>query len=232
MLAADLLNQFPAATEVDCYWVHLRLPHADSGLASVMGGILEVGHRPVALAMGQSTPVIVGESFKTIDLPEPFGRRRMLEVPTIDSLIIPRHHGLQEFHSWFYFGDLPAWMLRVIRGLHPNRRPTVYRIIERVVRYLNERDTAKAIASGVGAEGLLLVAVRNASEERISQIVFRDGAQATARLPVLVTRALLSERKIPSGVLTPLDLFQPRDVLANLGSTVIHATFANSSRPF
>jgi hypothetical protein len=153
----------------------------------------------------------------------------MVEVPTIDSLILPNRHNLREFHSWFYFGDLPAWLLGLVRRLQPHRRPRVYRLIERVVRRLNERDTNKAIASGVGPEGLLVANARNDAEERTSSIVFRDGALATSRLPVLIALKFLEGHRTRSGVLTPLDLFRPDEVLTALGDAVLRANYASRS---
>lgn len=229
MLIADLLERFPGSASVDCYWAHRRLPRADAGLGSVMGGILEVAHRPLAVASGELRPVVVGRSVKSVVLPDPFGACRMVEVPTIDSLTLHSRYTLQEFHSWFYFGDLPASLLGIIRLLHPERRPGMYRLIERILQHLNERDTNRAIASGIGPEGLLMATVRSGSREMTSFIVFRDGAQATARLPVLVARACLDEARPQWGVHTPLDLFRPAEVLTNLGTSVVTSNYASGS---
>jgi short subunit dehydrogenase-like uncharacterized protein len=209
LLSAHLLKQFPAATEVDCCWAQFRHAYAESGLGSMMGGILEALDRPVALRQGKPAPTIIGRSAREFALPQPFGQRRLLEVPTIDDLTIPARFPLQEFHTWFYMGDLPTWLLDIVRLLQPNRRPWAYRIIEAIMRRINDRDTAKAIAAGVGPECLLQVLARYSGQTHSQSLVFRDGAVATACLPVYIADRCLRGEVSRTGLLTPLDLLDP-----------------------
>lgn len=209
LLIAQVLNQCPDVIAVDCCWAQFRHAYADTGLASMMGGILEAVDRPVALRRGAPAQVVIGQSSMTSDLPEPFGRKRLLEVPTIDALTIPRRFRLQEFHTWFYMGDLPTWLLTIVRLLQPNKRPWAYRLIEGIMRRVNDRDTAKAIASGVGPECLLQIEARNQNETRKVCMVFRDGAIATACLPVHIARRYLRGELGETGLRTPLDLVKP-----------------------
>ena len=206
LLTAHLLKRFSAATEVDCCWAQFRHAYADSGLASMMGGILEAVDRPVALRDGEPAPIVIGRSARQFALPEPFGRKRLLEIPTIDALTIPGRFALQEFHTWFYMGDLPACLLEMVRLLQPNRRPWAYRLIEAIMRRINDRDTAKAIASGVGPECLLQVLARNSDETKSQSVMFRDGAVATACLPAYIADRYLRDELSKTGLLTPLDL--------------------------
>jgi len=206
LLTAHLLKRFPATTEVDVCWAQFRHAYAESGLASMMGGILEAVDRPLALRKGNPVPIVIGRSAMHFDLPEPFGRKRLLEVPTIDALTIPNRFSLQEFHTWFYMGDLPTWLLEMVRVLKPNRRPWAYRLIEARMRYLNDRDTAKAIAAGIGPECLLQVLVRNSDEAKARLMVFADGAVATACLPAYIADSYLRGEVSQTGLLTPLDL--------------------------
>ncbi len=209
LLTAKLLKQFPAATEVDCCWAQFRHAYAEAGLASMMGGILEAVDRPVALRQGKPTPVVIGRSAQSFTFPHPFGQKRLLEVPTVDDLTIPARFPLHEFHTWFYMGDLPLWLLDIVRLLQPNRRPWAYRFIEAIMRRINDRDTARAIAAGVGPECLLQVLARS-SRERISQsLLFRDGAVATACLPEYLADCYLRGEVSQTGLLTPLDLVDP-----------------------
>lgn len=221
LLAAHLLERFPEATRVDCYWAQFRHAYEDAGHASVMGGILETGHRPVALRDGRHVPVAVGRSVETVVLPAPFGTRRMLEVPTIDALTVPAHFPLRDLRTWFSMGDLPTWVLSVVRLLRPDRRRWAYRLVDGIVRRLGARDTARAIAAGLGPEALLVVTARAEREARTRHLLFRDGAVATAVLPVRIARDCLAGRWSRRGLVTPLDLLEPDEVLQGLGDAVL-----------
>jgi hypothetical protein len=103
-------------------------------------------------------------------------------------------------------GDLPTWLLDIVRLLQPNRRPWAYRLIETIMRRINDRDTAKAIASGVGPECLMQVLARSSGETKSQTIMFRDGAVATACLPAYIADRCLRGEVSQTGLLTPLDL--------------------------
>lgn len=227
MLAAHLLERFPEATALDCCWAHLRLPDGETGVGSVMSGILEATQQSVALRAGAPTPVTVGRSRDVFDFPAPFGRRTVIEVPTIDALTIPERYPLQDLRTWFYFGELPSWLIGLIRFLRPDRRPPVYRFVKWAVSRINASETAKAIAAGVGPEGLLHVTARNGGRARVAYLVFRDGARATSRLPALIARDLLAGRWTRSGLATPLDLYGPDEILAQLGDSIVESHLAS-----
>jgi short subunit dehydrogenase-like uncharacterized protein len=229
LLTAHLLKRFPAATAVDCCWAQFRHAYADSGLASMMGGILEAVDRPVALHKGSPVPIIIGRSVRDFDLAEPFGSKRLLEIPTIDALTIPNRFSLQEFHTWFYMGDPPAWLLEMVRILQPNRRPWAYRLIEAIMRHINNRDTAKAIASGVGPECLLQVMARNSGEAKSTFVMFVDGAVATACLPSYLADACLRGEVSKTGLLTPLDLVDEGRLPEIVDGTLIRSDMDNSA---
>jgi hypothetical protein len=222
LLMAYLLERFPQTTGLDCCWAQFRHAYADSGLGSMMGGILEAVDRPVALSDGQAVPVVIGRSTKSVTLPEPFGKQRLLEVPVVDELTIPQRFPLHDMHTWIYMGELPTWLLGVIRLLKPHRRPWAYRFIEFVMRRINDRDTRKAIAAGVGPEALLMVSAHRDREARTRHMLFRDGAVATACLPVCIAdRCLRGECEVV-GLLTPLDLVKPAEVLTIADDALLH----------
>lgn len=212
LLAALLLKRFPEADDVACYWAQFRHAYPDSGLASMMGGILEALENPIAMQAGKPVPVVLGKSVKTMELPEPFGRQRLLEVPLIDALTVSAYHPVREFHTWFYMGDLPLWLLDIVRVLQPQRRPWAYRVVESIMRRINTKDTQKAIESGVGPESLLLAEAWREGKRITGKIVFVDGAVATACLPVYLAEQYLSGKVTQTGLLTPLDLVEPGEL--------------------
>jgi short subunit dehydrogenase-like uncharacterized protein len=212
LLVASLSRQFPEGAEVDCCWAQLRHAYADTGLASMMGGLLEALSEPVALTSGKWSPVRLGKSVKTFDFPAPFGRRPCMELPTIDALTLPRHVPLCDYHTWFYLGELPLWLLDVVRLLQPQRRPRIYTVIEAIMRRINTHDTAKAIAAGAGPEALLRVDASRDGRTETRSMLFVDGAAATACLPVHLAEQYLTGKISKHGLLTPLDLMEPEAV--------------------
>lgn len=206
LAALRLLERTPGADAVDCCWAQFRHAREGSGLASMMGGLLEAAGRPLAVCDGRHVPVVMGRSVRDIDLPAPFGRRRMLEVPTIEALALPDRLPLREFHTWFHLGDLPLWLLDGVRLLDPGRRRWAYRLIEAVMRRINDAETRKAAAAGIGPEALLSVRVRGPQAEASADVLFRDGAVATACLPAHLAACWLRGELPETGLLTPADL--------------------------
>lgn len=213
LLAAHLLTQFPDATGVHTCWLQLRHAYEETGLGSTMGGILEAAQGSADWQDGKLQPVVMGKSMRTFETREPFGARPLMEVPTIDALVLPERYPLRDVQSWFYLGDLPTWLLGLIRRLQPHRRPWAYKLIESVMRRINDAETRKAVAEGIGPEGLLWVAAHNRDCEQSAWIRYQDGAIATALLPVQIAQVLLSGGKDHTGLLTPLDLIDPTPFL-------------------
>jgi len=222
LLVRDVLAQTTEPESAAVYWAQLRHAYADSGLGSVMGGILDATGAPEAWHDARPQQVYLGQSACTRALPPPFGPRRLLEVPTIDDLVLPRAAGLQTFHSWFYLGDLPTWLLGIIRLLQPQRRPWAYRLIERAMARINAAETAHAIAAGLGPEALLQVEVTtHAGEKRNAELRFVDGAAATALLPVLLAQRHIDGPGLPPGLHTPMDLVTLADAQHVAGDVLL-----------
>lgn len=206
LVITRLLERTPGADAVDYCWAQFRHARAESGLASMMGGLLEAAGRPVAVRDGRPVPVVMGRSVRDVDLPEPFGRRRLLEVPTIEALTLPERFPLRELHAWFYLGNLPLWLLDGVRLLDPGRRRWAYRLIEAVMRRINDAETRNAVAAGIGPEALLSVRACGPQAEAAADILFRDGAVATACLPAHLAGCWLRGELPETGLLTPAGL--------------------------
>lgn len=209
LLALYLAKQFPDTTGIHCCWLQYRHAFEESGLGSTMGGILEASEGSADWIDGRLQPVVMGQVAETFDFPEPFGRMRVLEIPTLDALVIPKHAAVRDQRNWIYLGDMPTWMLGLIRLLQPHRRPWAYRLLETVTRRINDHETRRAITDGKGPEGLLWVNAHNDTASHAASILFRDGAAGTALLPVHLVCDFLAGGWDKAGLLTPADIVDP-----------------------
>jgi hypothetical protein len=216
MLALHAAARVPGVERLDLFWAQGRMPEAGSGLGSLMSGVLEAHHMPVAIEDGEETPIRLGARWHEESLPPPFGKTKMLGLPTIDAITIPRLVPLRHLQTWWMMGDVPTGLLTLLRVLRPERRPWAYRLVEALVRKTAEREYAHALAHGLGPEGLLKVRATGPDSTWEGHILFRDGGVATAVLPVLCARAVLEGRAPRAGLLTPPDLFTPEDVFKGL----------------
>ena len=224
LLMALAMERLPGATSLECVWAQRCHAYPDAGFGSIMSGILEAVHAPVSLQAGREVPVRLGQSMKTADLPAPFGRQPLFELPTVDALTLPRLFEIQDLRTWFYMGEQPTWLFPLIRFLQPHRRPWAYSLLERIGRSVNAHDGAKAAAAKTDPVTLLQVTVRAGEEVRSAEIWFRDGALPTAALTVRLAGEILGGRPIRAGILTPLDLYRPEEVLADLGDAVLSSS--------
>jgi len=224
LLIAHALECLPGADEVECCFAQFRHAYADSGLGSIMGGILEAMESPLALGKGQLQPVQIGGSRKSVSLPEPFGVQGMMELPTIDTFTLMQRFTLQEYHTWFYMGDLPTWILGALRILRPDKRPWVYTLLEQIMKRINDQETQHAISAGLPAVALLQVSVRKGEEREKYMLTFSDGAIATACLPCHLATGILQGGLTQKGLCTPLDLVLARDLNLIADGTLLQSS--------
>lgn len=230
LLVAHLLREASTADVVEVSWAQYRHAYAETGLASVMGGILEAAGSPRSLREGVLQPVVIGRAVRTMELPAPFGTTSMLEVPTIDVLTLSANRPLREFRVWFYLGDMPTWLLGLVRVLQPQRRAWAYRLIAALMRRVNDHDTARAIARGIGPEALLHIEVSGGGPSRSVFVRFCDGAAPTACLPVYLADQYLQGLLHKTGLLTPIDLLSFTDIEPALAETVIESDLRSPPR--
>ena len=205
ILAAKLIETSPPAASVNIAFAQFRHAYEESGLGSIMSGVLDAVHQPAALVDGKEIPVLLGSSFRELELPPPFGRRRTLEVPTIDTLTLPERYNLKDLHTWFYMGEQPAWLFGLIRLLKPHRRNCAYRLIQRVVCSIEAHEYASAVKAGLGTEALLHVEVNVDAVKKTGTLLMRDGAIAMGCVPVIIAKDYLAGRTDQVGLTTPLD---------------------------
>ena len=213
LLATHQLRAHPGADTLEIVYAQLRSPFDDGGHASAMGGVLDTVLQPWAVRGGRRVAVPLGRSLRTADLPLPFGRCRLLEVPTIDLPLFAGRTGLREIHTWVLMTDQPAWVFGLIRRLDPTRRPWAYRLLDGILSRLARREAAHAKAGGLSRNALLQVITRDASRERAANLVFCDGATPVGVLPARIARDLASNRITATGLQTPLDLYTWEDLV-------------------
>ena len=223
LLADKLLRQFPAAESVNITFAQFRHAYEGSGLGSIMSGVLDAVNLPSALIDGEHKPVVLGRSFRKFDLPAPFGKRNMLEVPTIDTLILSEKFRLQNLHTWFYLGEQPAWMFGLIRLLKPHKRQWAYELIKKVAHHTDSAEFEKAIKAGHGPEAMLHVEISNATDSKSGTVLLKDGAIPMAYLPVIIAKNYLTGRTAHTGLGTPLD-FLDFDTFADVAQDAIIET--------
>ncbi len=212
LVAAHLLESGLPPTSVEIVYAQLRHAYPDGGQASVMGGVLDAVHRPWAIHAGERVEAKLGRSVREMELPAPFGRRRLLEVPTIDVPVLAARVALHDARTWFYLGDQPPWLFGLIRLLDPTRRRWAYRLIERIVTRMTRAEYDHAVASGLGTDVYLGVTVGAAGVSRSAEVHLTDGASPTAVLPARIASDLLAGTVTESGLRTPIDLYRWRDL--------------------
>ena len=93
------------------------------------------------------------------------------------------------------------------------------------MRRINDRDTAKAIASGIGPECLLQVSARNSDEAKSLSLMFPDGAVATECLPAYIADHYLRGELAKTGLFTPLELIDPERLPEIADGALIRAPY-------
>lgn len=230
MLALYAAARVPGVTRIDLFWAQGRMAEAGGGVGSLMSGVLEARHMPVALEQGREIPIRLGMRWCEESLPPPFGNTKMLGLPTIDAITLPRRLPLRDMQTWWMMGDIPPGLFTLLRVLRPEQRPWAYRLLESLVRKTAQREFAHAVKHGLGPEGLLKVRAQGPAATWEGHILFRDGGVATAVLPVLCARAILEGRAPRSGLLTPPDLFSPETVFDALGDAALEAGLDDAGR--
>lgn len=213
LLIAKLLGDGDGDSEVDCYYGQRRHAYAASGLASIMGGVLEAADTTRAPIGGRLMRVRLGQATCRASMPAPLGDLLMVEAPTIDALALHARFPGLTYRTWIHLGDLPPWLLTVIRWLRPHQWAWSYRLIERIARKMNDDETARAIAAGAGPEAALKIEVYRGDTMTDGEFVYTDGASPTACLPVHLADAWLRGGLRATGLLTPLDVVAPDDAV-------------------
>lgn len=213
LLAMQLLERDERADGIEITYAQLRHAYADGGKASELGGVLDAVYRPVAVRDGARVPVLLGHSTRRAELPSPLGTRFLLEVPTIDVLVLAPNPALREIHTWVHLGDHPSWLFGLIRLLNPVERPWAYRLIERIVERLDRAQAEKARSENLGTDAMVMVETSHCGAARRCAVAhFTDGAAPTAVLPARIARDLESGAIERRGLTTPADLYRWEDV--------------------
>ena len=216
VLAGLAAKRLPGLHSVELLYAQGRMPDNDAGLASLLSAILESGLGSVTLRDGRHVPLRLGEARRTEDLPAPFGATSMIGFPTADELIVPQKVALRCVTTYWAMGDVPPGFFSLIRLLKPHARPWAYKLVRRLMEWSMQHDYARAVKKGIGPEAVLKVVGHGPDKRWEALAFFRDGGVATAFLPVLVARRFGAGAEIGAGLLSPLDVFDPDDVVREM----------------
>jgi hypothetical protein len=216
---ANRLGEPDEIEAIEMVFAQHRVPDAGAGLGSLMSGVLDAGFRPLGLRDGELAPVRLGAQRRRVTLPPPFGETNVIGFPSLETLTLAERFAVRTIESWYLLADVPPAFLRLIDVLQPHRRPWAYRLLRGAAAWGMRRAHARSVAAGVGTEAVLRVTVRDAEEAwETTAVLPAGGFVPTAYLPVLAARRRLAGRFDHRGVITPVDVFEPEEVLADLAS--------------
>jgi len=212
LIAWEGARRLGGADHIDICFAQYRNPTAEGGVGSLLTGVHEMSEMPHAVRNGERVPVRVGVERKAFDLPPPMGRKALHAGPNNETLLLAERLNAGNANAWYYFGELPAAAVAVVRWLRPERRSWLHGLARRAAESMNRAAFRKAIHEGYGPEALLVARIRHNGAAWEGGMLFADGGLGTAVLPVAIADSLLHGRLAVRGLATPLEL-QPDHLL-------------------
>lgn len=209
MLGASKLQGKPAI--MDMYYAAGRHPTKDEAFGSVMGALLETSIGSLALKDGKLVKVNLGDEYRNIMMPEPFGSTKMLEFPTSDSLIMQAafpSSPLKDVRAFWAMGNVPFGLKTILKMLKPTKRRWGYNLVAKLVRSTMDVEFEKQTSEGIGLDAILKVVVSSIQEDDRweASISFpRGGGEAALYIPLIYAKLLATGQFDGCGVITPAD---------------------------
>lgn len=208
LMVMRLVEQLPDLDEVELYYAQGRAPDAESAFGSFMGFVLELS--------------ILNQPIKTriAPLPPPFAQAKALSLPTLEAITVPKRTSVRSLENWWAMAEVPPGLNAAIRLLKPHKRAWAQRLFEPLVRATMRSEYRRGVKQGLTTAGLIKVVARGPGGGGEATLSVEDGGLATAFLPVLVSKQLAEGRLDRSGLVTPIDVFEPVGTfgeLADLG---------------
>ena len=203
---------------LETYYVQRRYKEQGKGLGSYMSALLESNYTPLSCENSQLIPMRLGDQKKTIDMPAPFGKTTFDRVPTIDSLILPKKLSLYSFANYMNLGgDVPPAMWKCVRLLKVHTRKWAYRIMKKMMESMVHSSYEKAVKQGIGYQCVVKMIGCGKHKKWTATANFPEsGEVATTYLPVMFAEKILEGKIKNSGLITPIDLDEPENIMKQL----------------
>jgi putative NADH-flavin reductase len=206
LMVMQAAERLPDIDEVELYYAQGRAPDAESGFGSFMGFVLELSFldRPLET--------------RVAELPAPFARAKALLVPTLEALTVPRRTSVRSLANWWAMGEVPPGMNTMIRLLKPHRRKWAHRLFAALVRQTMRGEYRRAVKKGLTTAGVIKLVARSPRAQWEAILPVDDGGLATAFLPVLAAKQRAEGRLEHTGLVTPIDVFEPSATFSELAA--------------
>jgi hypothetical protein len=200
---------------LETYYVQQRYREQGKGLGSYMSAVLESNYKTLSYENGQKIPMRLGDQKKIMNMPAPFGKTRFDRVPTLDSLILPKKMSLCSFANYMNLGgDVPPAMWKLVRLLKVHKRKWAYRILKKMMEGMINSSFEKAVKQGIGYQCVVKIVGCGKNQKWTATAHFPEsGEVATTYLPVIFADKILKRIIKTSGLLTPIDHYEPENII-------------------
>jgi saccharopine dehydrogenase-like NADP-dependent oxidoreductase len=215
LLAMMAQDKVEGLKSLETYYVQQRYREQGKGLGSYMSAVLESNYKTFSYENGQKIPMRLGDQKKIMDMPAPFGKTTFDRVPTLDSLILPKKMSLSSFANYMNLGgDVPPAMWKLVRLLKVHKRKWAYRILKKMMEGMINSSFEKAVKQGIGYQCVVKIVGCGKNQKWTATAHFPEsGEVATTYLPVIFADKILKRIIKTSGLLTPIDHYEPENII-------------------
>lgn len=203
-------------TEARMYVATGNTTGPDAGLASYMTAVLEYNYKLRELHDGDLREVHPGREICQVELPEPFGKMKLLNWPQMEILSLAKLTALSSLRTFIGLGhsETPSRLqIGLIRLLRPHRFERSYQLLKAIARRRLRSEYQKAQAVDPGTAAVLQIELLNQERRSIrANALLPDMATGTALLPLYASECWLRGTILP-GWHDPLELFDTADAL-------------------
>lgn len=207
LLMKHAIEKLSEIETMEMFYVQGRIPDPDSGLGSIMGAVLDPLFGSMTYRKNRYVEEKFGENIREEKMPEPFGLTKMLGISTIDTLLLPPVLGCANFQTYFAVGvEPPPGLDLIIRTLKPHKYPLSFWMISKFAKYTMRQSYRKALKEGKTTGGYIKVRATNSGQCWEAIASYHDGGTATAYLPVILTKKILSGKIQKKGIVPVTDI--------------------------
>lgn len=212
-LASEQINGIDT---YETYYIERRRNDPETGINSIMSGILETGFGNSILRDGKLEPFKMGSLHKHESIPGSKDSIYLFAVPGADTLMIQKILKVKNITSWFSIDEPPPGYLFLIRLLKPHKNKRIFEVMKKMVIYLSKKEHINALLKGTSTGCILKVIGYNNHEKIEYQFTTEDSGKGTAYFPIIIAK-LWNENKFPyTGVVDPSVFFDPNIIFREM----------------